>query len=137
MAFDVSVILPNNLRSGYLQSEFVASGIAYTTNQYSKDPNLDNNRNQLKLGFQLRDKNTRLLVDLIRVNALYVSNDPYFEPSSTVRINNWPPKPEEFNAEYNYVYDINASYFFDNTLSQGSFGGTVAGTGLFIINNLA
>ena len=137
MAFDVSVILPNNLRSGYLQSEFVASGIAYTTNKYSKDPNLDNNRNQLKLGFQLRDKNTRLLVDLIRVNALYVSNDPYFEPSSTVRINNWPPKPEEFNSEYNYVYDINASYFFDNTLSQGSFGGTVAGTGLFIINNWA
>ena len=111
MAFDVSVILPNNLRSGYLQSEFVASGIAYTTNKYSKDPNLDNNRNQLKLGFQLRDKNTRLLVDLIRVNALYVSNDPYFEPSSTVRINNWPPKPEEFNAEYNYVYDINASIY--------------------------
>lgn len=137
MAFDVSVILPNNLRSGYLQSEFVASGIAYTTNKYSKDPNLDNNRNQLKLGFQLRDKNTRLLVDLVRVNALYISNDPYFEPSSTVRINNWPPKPEEFNSDYNYIYDINASYFFDNSLSQGSFGGTAAGTGLFIINNWA
>lgn len=137
MAFDVSVILPNNLRSGYLQSEFVASGIAYTTNKYSKDPNLDNNRNQLKLGFQLRDKNTRLLVDLIRVSALYVSNDPYFESSSTLRINNWPPNPEDFNNEYNYVYNINASYFFDNSLSQGSFGGTVAGTGLFIVNNWA
>lgn len=137
MAFDVTIILPNNLRSGYLQSEFVASGLAYTTNNFSYDPSLDSNKNQISLGFQLRNKTTRDLTDLARIKTLYLSNDPYFEPSSTITINNWPPKPELFNSTVDYTYDINANYFFDNSLSQGSFGSTASGTGLFKVNNWA
>lgn len=137
MAFDVTIILPNNLRSGYLQSEFVASGLAYTTNKFSFDPTLDTNRNQISLGFQLRNKTTRDLSDLARIKTLYLSNDPYFEPTSTITISNWPPNPELYDSTYNYIYDINANYFFDNSLSQGSFGGTESGTGLFKVNNWA
>ncbi len=137
MAFDVTIILPNNLRSGYLQSEFVASGLAYTTNKFSFDPTLDTNKNQISLGFQLRNKTTRDLSDLARIKTLYLSNDPYFEPTSTITISNWPPNPELYNSSYNYIYDINANYFFDNSLSQGSFGGTESGTGLYKVNNWA
>jgi len=137
MAFDVTIILPNNLRSGYLQSEFVASGLAYTTNKFSYDPSLDNNKNQISLGFQLRNKTTRDLTDLARIKTLYLSNDPYFEPTSTITISNWPPKPELFNSTVDYTYDINSNYFFDNSLSQGSFGSTSSGSGLFKINNWA
>ena len=79
MTFDVTIILPNNLRSGYLQSEFVASGLAYTTNKFSFDPSLDTNRNQISLGFQLRNKTTRDLTTLARIKTLSLSNDPYFE----------------------------------------------------------
>ena len=122
MAFDVTVILPNNLRSGYLQSEFVASGLAYTTNNFSFDPTLDTNKNQISIGFQLRNKTTRDLSDPARIKTLYLSNDPYFEPNSTITINNWPPKPELYNSTIDYTYDINSNYFFNNTLNQGSFG---------------
>ncbi len=137
MSFDVTVILPNNLRSGYLQSEFIAAGLAYTTNKYSLDANLDRNRNQISLGFELRDKTTRDIVSLRRINTLYISNDPYFEPSSTITITNWPANPDVFSDTINYTYNINANYFFDNTDTQGSFGSTATGTGLFNINNWA
>ena len=137
MAFDVTIILPNNLRSGYLQSEFVASGLAYTTNKFSFDPSLDTNRNQISLGFQLRNKTTRDLTTLARIKTLSLSNDPYFEPTSTITISNWPPNPELFNSTYDYTYNINTNYFFDNSLNQGSFGGTTSGTGLFKVNDWA
>ena len=135
MALDVSVILPNNLKSGYLQSEFIASGLAYTSNRYSPDPSLNNNKNQLVLGFELRDKETRDLAYLKRIKTLYISNDPFFESSATVFINDWPEKSTEFNSTFDYNYNLNSNYFFDNTLSQGSFGSTEAGTGLFKIHN--
>ena len=110
MTFDVTIILPNNLRSGYLQSEFVSSGLAYTTNKFSYDPSLDNNKNQISLGFQLRNKTTRDITDLARIKTLYLSNDPYFEPTSTITISNWPPKPELFNSTVDYLYNINANF---------------------------
>lgn len=135
MALDVSVLLPNNLRSGYLQSEFISSGLAYTTNKYSTDPALNNNKNQLVIGFELRDKETREISPLKRIRTLYISNDPNFEATATVTINNWPDLGSEFNSDYNYNYNLNSSYFFDNTLSQGSIGSTESGTGLFKINN--
>lgn len=137
MSLDVTVILPNNLRSGYLQSEFLSAGLAYTTNKYSLDANLDRNRNQISLGFELRDKTTRDVVSLRRINTLYISNDPYFEPSSTLTITNWPANPEAFSDTIDYTYNINANYFFDNTDSQGSFGSTASGSGIFNINNWA
>ena len=137
MALDVSVILPDNLKSGYLQSEFISSGLAYTTNKFSLDPDLNSNLNQLALGFELRDKATRELAALKRIKTLYISNDPYFETSATIKINDWPSTDFDFNSNNDYIYDINSSFYFDNTLSQGSFGGTVPGTGLFKVNNWA
>ena len=118
MPYNVSIILPNNLRSGYLQSEFVASGLAYTTNKFSFDPSLDTNRNQISLGFQLRNKTTRDLTTLARIKTLSLSNDPYFEPTSTITISNWPPNPELFNSTYDYTYNINTNYFFDNSSKE-------------------
>ena len=50
MPYNVTIILPNNLTSGYLQSEFINSGDTYTSNKYSKDPSLDNNKNTLSAG---------------------------------------------------------------------------------------
>ena len=120
MSLDVTVILPNNLRSGYLQSEFLSAGLAYTTNKYSLDANLDRNRNQISLGFELRDKTTRDVVSLRRINTLYISNDPYFEPSSTLTITNWPANPEAFSDTIDYTYNINANYFFDNSPTRPS-----------------
>ena len=137
MALDVSIILPDNLKSGYLQSEFISSGLAYTANKFSPNPNLNNNKNQLAIGFELRDKNTRELADLKRIKTLYISNDPYFESSATIKINDWPDTNTAYNTSYDYVYNLNSSYFFDNTLSQGSIGSTLPGTGLFRINNWA
>lgn len=135
MALDVKIILPNNLRSGYLQSEFISSGLAYTTNLFSKDPSVNQNSNQIVLGFELKDVSTRENVNLARINTLYLSNDPYFEQSSTVKINNWPGLGTTYNQNYNYIYNLNSNYFFDSSLSQGSFASTESGTGLFKINN--
>lgn len=137
MALDVRIILPNNLRSGYLQSDFIASGLAYTTNKFSYDPDLNTNKNQIVLSFELRDTQTREIVQMKRIKTLYLSNDPYFEPSSTITINDWPNLSTEFSNQYDYVWNINSNYFFDNTESKGSEGSSVSGTGLFKINNWA
>ena len=90
MPYNVSVILPDNLTSGYLQSEFINSGQTYTNNSYSKDPNLDNNRNTLIFGFEVRDSATRQLVNPRRIKVLYLSNDKEFDPATTIAINNFP-----------------------------------------------
>ena len=59
MPYNVTIILPNNLTSGYLQSEFINLGQPYTNNSYSKDPTLDNNKNTLTFSFEVRDSGTR------------------------------------------------------------------------------
>ena len=137
MSFDVSVILPNDLRSGYLQSEFIASGLAYTTSFSSLDSTFDRNRNSLVFSFELRSKTTRELLTMLRVKTLFLSNDPEFEPSSTVQIQNIPNSPAEYDASTNYIVNLNPSYFFDNTASVELSRSTEVGTGLFIINNWA
>ena len=137
MSFDVSVILPNDLRSGYLQSEFIASGLAYTTSFSSLDSTFDRNRNSLVFSFELRSKTTRELLTMLRVKTLFLSNDPDFEPSSTVQIQNIPNSPSEYDASTNYIVNLNPSYFFDNTASVELSRSTEVGTGLFIINNWA
>ena len=135
MAFDVKIILPNNLKSGFLKSEFIDNGNLYSTNAFSNDPNLDNNRNTLTFTFELRDKSTRQLVTLKRIQSLYISNDPEFDASSTFTISNIPQLPDEYDQALNYIYDFNPEYFFDNTQSQELARSTEAGTGLFKINN--
>lgn len=135
MSFDVTVILPSELRSGYLQSEFISSGIAYTAGTFSKDPNFDGNRNTLIFSFELRSKTTRELVSLERIKTLYLSNDPDFEQSSTVQIQNFPSGT--YDASTDYICNLNPLHFFDSSQSIESSRSSQSGTGLFIVNNWA
>ena len=136
MPYNVSVILPDNLSSGYLQSEFINSGQTYTNNSFSKDPNLDNNRNTLIFGFEVRDSATRQIVYPKRIKVLYLSNDKEFDPATTIAINNFPSSSYDFEPDFNYEYTFNPLFFFDNTVSQGSMSAPVSGgTGLFKIYN--
>lgn len=136
MPYNVTIILPNNLTSGYLQSEFINLGQPYTSNSYSKDPTLDNNRNTLTFSFEVRDSGTRELTYLRRIKTLYLSNDPEFDPVATVAIQNWPTSSYVFDPTYDYEYTLNPLYFFDNTLTQGTMATpTAGGTGLFKVYN--
>lgn len=135
MDLNVRIILPSNLRSGYLQSDFIASGLAYTSNKFSLDPDIDENKNEIKLKFELRDGQTREIVTLKRIKTLFLSNDPYFEPSSTITINDWPGVTSDYDETLDYIWNLNSNYFLDNTNSKGSDGGTVSGSGYFIVNN--
>jgi len=134
--YNVTIILPNNLTSGYLQSEFINLGQPYTSNSYSKDPTLDNNRNTLTFSFEVRDSGTRELTYLRRIKTLYLSNDPEFDPVATVAIQTWPSSSYVFDPTYDYEYTLNPLYFFDNTLTQGTMAApTAGGTGLFKVYN--
>ncbi len=136
MPYNVTIILPNNLTSGYLQSEFINLGQPYTSNSYSKDPTLDNNRNTLTFSFEVRDSGTRELTYLRRIKTLYLSNDPEFDPVATVAIQTWPSNSYVFDPTYDYEYTLNPLYFFDNTLNQGTMATpTAGGTGLFKVYN--
>ena len=136
MPYNVTIILPNNLTSGYLQSEFINLGQPYTSNSYSKDPTLDNNRNTFTFSFEVRDSGTRELTYLRRIKTLYLSNDPEFDPVATVAIQTWPSNSYVFDPTYDYEYTLNPLYFFDNTLTQGTMAApTAGGTGLFKVYN--
>lgn len=135
MPFDVTIILPDNLTSGYLQSEFINLGSSYSTNKFSQDPTLDNNKNTLTFGFEVRNNETRELSSLIRIKTLYLSNDKYFDPSSTIAISNFPAFPDEFDSSLNYIYTFNPLFFFDRTQAQEQSRSTESGTGLFKIQN--
>ncbi len=136
MPYNVSVILPDNLTSGYLQSEFINSGQTYTNNSYSKDPNLDNNRNTLIFGFEVRDSASRQIVLPRRIKVLYLSNDKEFDPATTIAINNFPSSSYVFDPDYDYEYTFDPLFFFDNTVTQGTMSApTAGGTGLFKIYN--
>ena len=132
--FDVTIILPDSLTSGYLQSEFINTGSTYTSNSYSKDPTLDQNKNSLVFKFEVRDKATRSLQTMNRIKVLYLSNDPEFDGASTVSITNFPSTL--FDSTKNYSYTFNHLFFFDRTLSQGTQNSpTSNGDGTFTINN--
>jgi len=134
--YNVSIILPNNLTSGYLQSEFINLGEPYSSNLYSKDPTLDNNKNTLTFSFEVRDSGTRELTYLRRLKTLYLSNDPEFDSASTIAISNWPSVSYVYDPTYNYEYTLNPQYFFDTTQSQGTMSApTAGGTGLFKVYN--
>ena len=136
MPYNVSIILPNNLTSGYLQSEFINLGEPYSSNLYSKDPTLDNNKNTLTFSFEVRDSGTRELTYLRRLKTLYLSNDPEFDSASTIAISNWPSVSYVYDPTYNYEYTLNPQYFFDTTQSQGTMSApTAGGTGLFKVYN--
>ena len=136
MPYNVSIILPNNLTSGYLQSEFINLGEPYSSNLYSKDPTLDNNKNTLTFSFEVRDSGTRELTYLRRLKTLYLSNDPEFDSAATIAISNWPSVSYVYDPTYNYEYTLNPQYFFDTTQSQGTMSApTAGGTGLFKVYN--
>ena len=136
MPYNVTIILPNNLTSGYLQSEFINLGQPYTSNSYSKDPTLDNNKNTLTFSFEVRDSGTRELTYLRRIKTLYLSNDPEFDPVATIAIQTWPSSSYVFDPAYDYEYTLNPLYFFDNTQTQGTMATpTAGGTGLFKVYN--
>ena len=135
MPYNVSIILPNNLTSGYLQSEFINLGEPYSSNSYSKDPTLDNNKNTLTFSFEVRDSGTRELTYLRRIKTLYLSNDPEFDSTSTIAISNWPSSSYVYDPDYDYEYTLNPLYFFDTTLNQGTMAAPIAGTGLFKVYN--
>jgi len=137
MPFDVKIILPNDLKSDFLKAEFLEQGTAYNTDIFKNDPNVDQNKVNLVFSFELRDKSTRELVTLARIKELTLSNDPSFDASAVVKIQNLPEYPLSFDSEKNYTYNLNHSYFFDNTLSQEITPRPLpsAGTGLFYINN--
>ena len=132
--FDVTIILPDSLTSGYLQSEFINTGSTYTSNSYSKDPTLDQNKNSLVFKFEVRDKATRSLQTMNRIKVLYLSNDPEFDGASTVSITNFPSTL--FDSTKNYSYAFNHLFFFDRTLNQGTEGSpTPNGNGTFTVTN--
>jgi hypothetical protein len=133
--YNVSIILPNNLTSGYLQSEFINLGEPYSSNSYSKDPSLDDNQNTLTFSFEVRDSGTRELTYLRRIKTLYLSNDPEFDSTSTIAISNWPSNSYVYDPDYDYEYTLNPLYFFDTTLNQGTMAAPIAGTGLFKVYN--
>jgi hypothetical protein len=133
--YNVSIILPNNLTSGYLQSEFINLGQPYSSNSYSKDPTLDDNQNTLTFSFEVRDSGTRELTYLRRIKTLYLSNDPEFESTATIAISNWPSSSYVYDPDFDYEYTLNPLHFFDNTLTQGTMATPVAGTGLFKVYN--
>ena len=136
MPYNVSIILPNNLTSGYLQSEFINLGQPYSSNSYSQDPTLDNNKNTLTFSFEVRDSGTRELTYLRRIKTLYLSNDPLFDPVATIAISNWPSISYIYDPTYDYEYTFNPLYFFDKTLTQGTMATpTAGGTGLFKVYN--
>ena len=137
MPFDVKLLLPSNLSNDYLKGEFIDQGKAYISNKFDNDPNLDLNRNTLVFSFELRDSNTRELVDLIRIKELTLSNDPEFDESTLVRIVNLPESPLEYDSTYNYSYYLNPAYFFDKTQAQEITPRLApsAGSGLFYIYN--
>ena len=53
MAFSTKIILPDNLRSESLNSEFIELGKIYVNKKSSQDPDLDLNRNLLKFKFEV------------------------------------------------------------------------------------
>ena len=73
------------------------------------------------------NKNTRLYEGL--------SNDPDFEQSSTVQIQNFPSGT--YDASTDYICNLNPLHFFDSSQSIESSRSSQSGTGLFIVNNWA
>ena len=136
MAFSTKIILPDNLRSESLNSEFIELGKIYVNKKSSQDPNLDLNRNLLKFKFEVRDAETRQTIYTpTRIKNLYISNDPQFDPSATLIISNFPAVPSEYDPDLDYTINLNPQYFYDTSLSSISSTSSAAGTGYFLINN--
>ena len=136
MAFSTKIILPDNLRSESLNSEFIELGKIYVNKKSSQDPNLDLNRNLLKFKFEVRDAETRQTIYTpTRIKNLYISNDPQFDPSATLIISNFPAVPTEYDPDLDYTINLNPQYFYDTSLSSISSTSSAAGTGYFLINN--
>lgn len=138
MAIEVTLVLPDNLRSTFLRGDFVEQGQTYTTLLQSNNFLRDENRHTLTFGFDLVDTDTREAVPLTRIKSLKISNDPDFDVPSTVEITNWPAGT--YDADTTYTYTFDPEYFFDpDNVTQGASDdpGVSPGTnpGYFIVEN--
>ena len=130
MAYLTKIILPNNLRSESLRSEFLELGQNYNNNHSSEDPLYDNNSTTLKFKFEVRDAETRSTVyELTSIKELLISNDPEFTETSTYRIADFPAST--YDPDLDYTITLNSGYFYGSGASHTS--GSAAGTGYFII----
>ena len=110
MAYLTKIILPNNLRSESLRSEFLELGQNYNNNHSSEDPLYDKNSTTLKFKFEVRDAETRSTVyEITSIKELLISNDPEFTETSTYRITNFPASTYDPTLDYTIV--LNKEYF--------------------------
>jgi hypothetical protein len=132
MAYLTKIILPNNLRSESLRSEFLELGQNYNNNHSSEDPLYDKNSTTLKFKFEVRDAETRSTVyEITSIKELLISNDPEFTETSTYRIANFPASTYDPTLDYTIV--LNKEYFYGSGETHTS--SSAAGTGYFIVEN--
>jgi hypothetical protein len=132
MAYLTKIILPNNLRSESLRSEFLELGQNYNNNHSSEDPIYDRNSTTLKFKFEIRDVETRSTIyELTSIKELLISNDPEFTETSTYKIENFPGATYDPTLDYNI--DLVPSYFYGSNITH--FASSAAGDGYFIVEN--
>ena len=132
MAYLTKIILPNNLRSESLRSEFLELGQNYNNIHSSEDPTYDWNSTILKFKFEIRDVETRSIIyDLTSIKELLISNDPEFTETSTYKIANFPTSTYDPTLDYTIVLD--PWYFYGSGGSHTS--SSASGNGYFIIQN--
>ena len=132
MAYLTKIILPNNLRSESLRSEFLELGQNYNNNHSSEDPLYDKNSTTLKFKFEVRDAETRSTVyEITSIKELLISNDPEFTETSTYRIANFPASTYDSSLDYTIVLD--KEYFYGTGTSHSS--SSTSGDGYFIVEN--
>ena len=134
MPIKAQLVLPDNLRSTYLRSNFLDSGAVYNTNKPALTSALDANNHKITLKFELLDTVNRESVALQKIVSLEISNDPEFSTQSTVKIENWP-SVGNYSSSTDYTLNLNPLYFFNSSSTIETSRTTAAGTGLYIINN--
>ncbi len=134
MPIKAQLVLPDNLRSTYLRSNFLDSGAVYNTNKPALTSALDANNHTITLKFELLDTVNREPVALQKIVSLEISNDPEFSNQSTIKIENWP-SAGNYSSSTDYTLNLNSLYFFSSSSTIETSRTTAAGTGLYVINN--
>ena len=134
MPIKAQLVLPDNLRSTYLRSNFLDSGAVYNTNKPALTSALDANNHTIRLKFELLDTVNRESVSLQKIVSLEISNDPEFSTQSTIKIENWP-STGSYSSSTDYTLNLNSLYFFNSSSTIETSRTTAAGTGIYVINN--
>jgi len=74
MPIKAQLVLPDNLRSTYLRSNFLDSGAVYNTNKPALTSALDANNHNITLKFELLDTVNRESVSLQKIVSLTIQN---------------------------------------------------------------